>query len=384
MKTPILSFVAFMLILAVPSRSSALDTTIAPRGRVFYNLDCTEFFMGTFGPVVPETIDKFVDAHAAVGVTDWVVNVNSQRTNYPSDAWDSYWKGYDPAAGNDQPFFAGIVPKDKSETEMITNMFTLSQQGCDYPKRMIDRAKRDRTRAWISLRMNDSHYPDQPNHPYHSTFWRDHPQWLLCNGPNPVHAGGWSDRGLDYEQFEVREHYLKLVKEVCARYDLDGLELDFLRFDLYFRPGREHEGAKVMTAFLEQVRTVTREAAKRWGHPVELAVRVASTPWIARRHGHDAIAWAKAGLVDLIAVSPFWPSVDSDMPIETWKGLLIGTKVSVALGLEGCIVGRSGIRSVTPEEMRGVVASGVAPRGGCRLFFQLVHRSIPHMAPRGL
>ncbi len=35
------------------------------RGRVIYNLDRSEFFVGTFGPVVPETIDKWVDAHAA-------------------------------------------------------------------------------------------------------------------------------------------------------------------------------------------------------------------------------------------------------------------------------------------------------------------------------
>jgi len=25
------------------------------RGRVIYNLDCTEYFMGTFDPIVPET-----------------------------------------------------------------------------------------------------------------------------------------------------------------------------------------------------------------------------------------------------------------------------------------------------------------------------------------
>ena len=44
------------------------------------------------------------------------------------------------------------------------------------------------------------------------------------------------------EQPEVREHYIKLVREVCTRYDMDGLELDFVRFWLYFRPGREHAG----------------------------------------------------------------------------------------------------------------------------------------------
>ena len=77
------------------------------RRRVFYNLDCSEFFVGTFGPIVPETIDNFVDSHAAVGITDLLINVNAQRTNYRSDVWESFWDGYDPNAGDEQPFFRG-------------------------------------------------------------------------------------------------------------------------------------------------------------------------------------------------------------------------------------------------------------------------------------
>ena len=38
--------------------------------RVIYNLDGTEFFVGTFGPIVPETLDSWADYHAALGVTD--------------------------------------------------------------------------------------------------------------------------------------------------------------------------------------------------------------------------------------------------------------------------------------------------------------------------
>lgn len=324
----------------------------APRGRVIYNLDCSEFFVGTFGPAVPETIDQFVDAHAAVGVTDLFINVNAQRTNYRSDVWESDWDGYDPAAGDDQPFFAGIAPDRRFETQLTKNVWALQEQGCDYPKRMSDRARLRGLKAWISLRMNDAHYPDQPDHPYHSTFWRSHPEWHLSSNPSDWY-------GMDYEQPQVREHYMKLVREVCERYDLDGLELDFLRFQLYFRSGREHEGARLMMPFIRQARAATRKAAKRLGHPVPLAVRVPTTPWIARRHGLDAVAWAKAGLVDLVIAGGWYSSVDSDVPIEEWKGLLMGTGVAVALGVEqGLNSGGSGLRPMSPEEMRGVFASG--------------------------
>ncbi len=323
--------------------------------RVIYNLDATEFYNGTFGPVKPETIDKFVDDHAAIGVTDLFINANDQRTSYRSKVWESTWDGYDPSLGADQPFFAGIDPERKWESSLMIETYNLYKQGCDYPKRMIDRCRKDKISPWISIRMNDCHYPEWPNHPYHSTFWKEHPEWRL-------------PYGLDYEQPQVREHYMKLIKEVCANYDIDGLELDYLRFWLYFRPGREHEGAKLMNEFVKHVRTVTNQAAKRLGHPVKLAVRVPSTPWISRMHGLEAVEWAKAGLVDLIIASPFWPSINSDMPIETWKGALIGTNVPVAFGLEACIDAGSGIRNSSPEEMRGAALSGLQ-RGADLLYF---------------
>ena len=342
-------------------RSPGLSGKVqAPRGPgVIYNLDCSQFFVGTFGPVAPETIDKFVADHAALGVTDLFINVNAQRTNYRSDVWEAYWDGYDPTAPDEQPFFAGLDPKRRFEAGLFKSFLSLHEQGCSYPQRMIAQSRRHGVKPWISLRMNDGHNGGLPEHPGHNTFWKEHPEWRL-------------PYGLDYEQPEVREYYLKLIREVCGRFDLDGLELDFLRFWLYFRPGREHEGAKLMMDFMEQARAATREAAKRLQHPVRLAVRVPGTPWIARRHGLDAIAWADAGLVDLIVAASFWFSSDSDIPVETWKGLLIGKDVRVGVGLEDAAnSGASGRRTMTHEEMRGILVSGLHRGADSVYFFNL-------------
>ncbi len=386
MKTFVFSLIGCSLLGAPTTLPSVADSTSDVRGRVIYNLDCSEFFVGTFGAPVPETMDAFVDAHAAAGITDLFINVNAQRTNYRSAVWDADWDGYDPSAGDNQPFFAAIAPKrrsgpEASETDLYKNTLALHELGCDYPKRMLDRARHNKLKAWISLRMNDAHNPGKPDYPSHSTFWRSHPEWRLCNGPNPA-QGSWSTGGLDYEQPEVRAHYMRLIEEVCTRYDLDGLELDFLRFDLYFRPNRELEGAKLMAAFVEETRAATQEAAKRLGHPVELAVRVPTTPWIARMRGLDAVAWAKAGLVDLIIASPFWDSADSDVPIETWKGLLTSTHVAVVLCQEdGINSGALGRRTMNPEETRGVLLSGLHRGADGVYFFNLFtgpYHSWPH------
>mgnify|MGYP002853937124 CR=1 FL=1 len=314
--------------------------------RVLYNLDATEFFVGTFGPAVPGTLDDWLDYHVDLGITHLLVNVNAKRTNYRSDVWEADWDGYDPDGGVNQPFFDGLDPQRRFETNLFKCFYDWSQGGVEYPSYMLEGARRRGLGAWVSMRMNDDHNPDWPDHPSHSTFWKSHPEWRL-------------NYGLDYEQPEVRRHFMSLLEEICTRFDLDGLELDFQRFWLYFRPGREHQGVPLMNEFMEAARSHTRAAARRLGHPVELAVRVPKSPWIARRHGIDAVVWGRAGLVDLILPSTFWPGMDSDIPIETWKGMLTDTDVRVGVALESGIHSGSKMRVATHEELRAGFVAGL-------------------------
>ncbi len=62
-----------------------LNKESVPRGRVIYNLDCSQFFVGTFGPIVPETIDKFVDTHAALGISGG--RFHDDTFEWPKKGW---------------------------------------------------------------------------------------------------------------------------------------------------------------------------------------------------------------------------------------------------------------------------------------------------------
>ena len=179
MKTiPTRTVVSASIILAVLlTANAAPPARVSPSKRpVIYNLDCSEFFVGTFGPVKPETIDKFVEEHARAGVTHLFINVNAQRVNYRSKVWDAAWDGMDPDADDNQPFFAGIDPKRRFETLFFRSHWKLHAGGCNYPARMIQAARRRKLDAWISIRMNDAHRP-AANHPYHSTIWKKHPDF---------------------------------------------------------------------------------------------------------------------------------------------------------------------------------------------------------------
>jgi len=117
----------------------------------------------------------------------------------------------------------------------------------------------------------------------------------------PARSGNRTDRALDWAHAEVREHYYELIREALEIFDLDGLELDWMRFGYFFGIGRELEGGNILTQFVAEVRRAMAKAAKKWRHPVELGVRVPSTPETARQLGLDGAAWARAGLIDLFA-----------------------------------------------------------------------------------
>ena len=318
------------------------------KARLLYNLDYDALSGGFFSPVGPQTIDACVDYLASAGVTDLFICINNQRANFRSKAWESVWDGLDPEGGDEQPFFAKMPASDQTTREFCRSFYRLHEQGCDYPERMLARARKMHVAGWVSVRMNDAHFGGQPHHPYHSTFWREHPAWHLADG------GGQGEE-LDYARPEVRAHYLALLREMCEGYDLDGLELDFMRFPVFFHPAQWRQGGELMNGFVREARSLTRQASQRLGHPVRLAVRVHVYPWTSKRLGLNAVAWAREGLVDLITVAPWYTSIQSDVPLETWRGLLAGTKAELALCLEGGIdSGAGGRRVPTPEEARGV------------------------------
>ena len=263
------SFHIFLCAWLTVVHTVAADSTARPlesRLPVIFNQDSSEFFFGTFGPIEPETVDRYVDSLAGTGVTDLFICVNAQRTNFRSRAWESDWDGYNPELGDSQPFFTDIEPEGALARKLYKNTYAWSLTSVDYPERMLSRSHENGIRGWVSVRMNDAHYPKQPGHPYHSTFWREHPEWRLAN------------TSLDYARPEVRRHYLNLVREVTERYDLDGLELDFMRHGYYFRPGEENAGSRVMTDFVREARAGVSQGAVRLRHPVDLAVRVRSRP----------------------------------------------------------------------------------------------------------
>ena len=179
-------------------------------------------------------MDRYVDTLAGVKVL--MCNTNARRTNYRSRVWEAFWDGLDPEGPDDQPFLKPMAPAEVARyRQMVESMRALHQQGVDYPARVAARCRQRGISPWISLRMNDVHNNDVLDHPFHGRFWVQNPSFFRQG------ATGYFANALDYAHPEVRDLYRRLIEESLT-YDVDGIELDFMREPHVFSPGQEAAG----------------------------------------------------------------------------------------------------------------------------------------------
>jgi hypothetical protein len=103
-----------------------------------------------------------------------------------------------------------------------------------------------------------------------------------------------------------------------------------MRFGHHLTPGREAEEAGHLLEVMREARRLTREWGARRGRPILLGVRVPSHPDAAAGLGMDAVAWARAGLVDLVVAAPFWSTSDFALPASEWRARLAAAAPGVA------------------------------------------------------
>jgi hypothetical protein len=296
------------------------------------NEDDSHYFSTRAGqPLDAGIVDSWVDQYANTQVRELMLCPNAMRTSYDSQVWDPIWRGYDPTGPDDQPLLASTKVADRARArQWIHTAWELAQSGIDVYERWINRARQLGISPWISTRMNDIHNVDDERSYIHSEFWRDNPHLRRV----PYRFTEWTDRALDFGRVEVREHHLSLIRELVERYDFDGLELDWMRFGFHFRPGHEQAGAALLTQFTEDVRNILDSWQAVRGHRIKLSARVPSRPATSLGLGLDAVTWARRGLIEMLVVTPFWATAETDMPIELWQQLLAGSGVTLAAGLE--------------------------------------------------
>ena len=188
----------------------------------------------------------------------------------------------------------------------------LRAEGTDALKVVTKHMRAKGKEVLAAIRMSDTHHRSlDPSSPLCPQFAVDHPQFVIVQ-PD----GRTNETALDYSYPEVREHRLRIMREISEEYDVDGLELNFVRWAKHFPRDKGRSKAAVMTSYLGQIREMLEVAARKRGRKrLTLGVRVPESIdacWLA---GVDLETWVRRGWIDYVVIST-WNNTDPQLRVD--------------------------------------------------------------------
>lgn len=282
------------------------------------------WIIGTYGPPLTPDImrDKMIAPYAESPVDVFLWSIGGHEVyDYETEVGERFGDGY-------ADLDAGQQRKAENLRQII--------QAHGGPVTVISQLCREAGLAFFpSVRMNE-HYDMEEAAPNYGRLRREHPELCIGRPGESIPYGSleWGIRtGLNYAFPEVRTHMSKIIFELIERFDIDGIELDFMRHPAFFRLAEAYQYRYLMTDFVYGIRRKLDEVGQEKGKHLNLAVRVPPTLGDAKRIGLDAEVWMREGMADmLIAGGGFIPF---EMPIREW----VQTAEATGCKIYGCFEG---------------------------------------------
>ncbi|MBR4222655.1 MAG: hypothetical protein IKR81_15960 [Victivallales bacterium] len=188
----------------------------------------------------------------------------------------------------------------------------LFAQGTDPLKLAVEYARDHKLEIFASFRMNDTHdaaHRASTPFPLFPKFKEEHPEVLFGSEDKRSPLCNWS--AVDYAQPLVRQRLLGLVEETCQRYELDGVECDFMRHAQLFKSvgwgGKaSQEELDILTEMMTKLRAITETEGRKRNRPILIAIRVPDSVEYCRAIGIDLEKWLQKGLVDLLITTSYF------------------------------------------------------------------------------
>ncbi len=241
-----------------------------------------------------------------------LVNVCYKRSVVPSDVADTYLynilrdeNGY-PLLDEKGNLQKEISP-ELTQTELNRGFREMQKRNIDIIGMAVEEIKRYGAKAWFSVRMNDHHFPNDPG--FNSSLSYERAEELGVNGGR---------RNLDYTKAPVSNYYRNYIEEICRNYDVDGIELDFLRSCPVMGEVTE-ENKNLLTEYVAAVSAIVRKIGKEKGKEMGVSVRVYPTEEMNLDYGIDAARWVAEGFVDTITLENWYIPTHFNIPVERWR-----------------------------------------------------------------
>ena len=194
-----------------------------------------------------------------------------------------------------------------SESPINTKWRCMLERNIDIFEMAVTETKNYAAEAWFSVRMNDHHYSDDPG--FNSALSYERADTLGIDGSRVY---------LDYTKKEVRNCYREYISELCRNYDIDGIELDFLRSCPVMSCVNE-ENMRLLTQFIAEVKASISRIGEEKGRQIGLAVRIYPEETANLNYGIDAAGWVASGLLDIVILENWYIPTYFKIPVSKWK-----------------------------------------------------------------
>lgn len=204
------------------------------------------------------------------------------------------------------------------DREQLDWAWELTKQGTDSLTLITGFGHEQGMEVFWSMRMNDTH--DSGDKALLCQWKQDHPEYLMGNKSDKFPHGGGRWSAVNYDLPEVRQKVFRIFEDVCSRYDIDGIELDFFRHPVYFKPQMTgepvtQEQCDAMTELLRSIRNMTINVAAKRNRPLLIAVRVPDSLGFAKGIGLDLERWLQEDLIDIVVGTCYFH-------FEPWENLV--------------------------------------------------------------
>lgn len=260
-----------------------------------FNNDTTNMISSPYnvpGATVGDMLTHLVDETGGIGVDVHLLS--------PGFGWVPWWQSEVIPESQYWSWCKQIWP-----TLEIDPWTAYIHAGGDIVQLFIDRCRANDIAPFISYRLNDYHtHPPGKNirgSNYKCQFHYEHPEYMIGTDTTI-----WYNRVHNWIYAEAREYKVSLIEEICRKYDIDGLELDFMRQPSFFKMSEttEQQRKDIMLQFVQTIRTMLDQYAPP-GKKRYLCVRIPGKIADHQEIGVDVKAFVEAG-VDMVNVSKYY------------------------------------------------------------------------------
>ena len=279
------------------------------RKLLFHN-DARHYYIYNYDPPFRlEDAWKPVDEIIGTGVDTLVYGLGAGPTMFHSTEVGEIW-------GSHIDSFPEV-----SAWRAYENIKSLQSLGLDPLKVLIDRSREKGVEFFVSLRQSHPADPSVKDDVFNWQFRIDNPE--MCLKGRGAHAFDWN-----YE--EVRNERFALIEETVNKYDVDGIELDWVFWPHFFEDEEASLKSDILTEYMVQVANVVAKASTKKGKKIELGVRVLPTNEGNLAAGMDVETWIKQGCLDFIIPTIYQDQqIDADLPFEWLVNLTKGLETKV-------------------------------------------------------